>query len=483
MKNLLPRSLTYRLLLALGLSLLTLGLGQFLLLHSRWESSVQEVEQRVNWNLAQELADTIQPFIDQGKLGQVFRLLNEAMEINPHIDLFLLNAQGRVLFPLDRLQVPNVSLPEVKQFLEFSTNREVPLRNIDPLVREREVIFSVAPLVLHNKEKGYLYANLESKRVFIAQRGVFDSSLLWGALVSTVLLLLAAVLLGSTLLLLITRPFTRLQQAVLSFTAGNLDARCPTEGDDDIAKLGGAINQMADSAKARYEDLESRETLRQHLFADLGHDLGKPLTAMQGYLEQLAVGSEQLSEQEKTEKVEIALRNTKNFGRLLQDLFQLTALESSELKPQIEAFSIAELVLLDVLPEVKPLAEEHNISILTDVPEDIPPVLGDCLMILRVLANLLENAVRHNPSGTKVSLRLSTSEQRVTVEIHDDGPGISEELQGKIFQRYVSQRNEEGVTGLGLAIVKKILQAHGEQIVLRSSPEEGTSFCFSLPVA
>lgn len=483
MKHLFPRSLSYRLLLVLSLSLLLLGFGQFFILHSRWDAAVREVEQRVNWNLAQELADKIQPLIEEQKLGLVFRTLNDAMDLNPHVDLFLLNKEGRVVFPLKRIQTPQVSVPPLKKFLDFSTSRELPLLNQDPLVRDRHIVFSVAPLVLSNKEAGYLYANLESQRLFAAKRGVFDSSLIWGAGVSTALLLLAAALLGSILLLLITRPFNKLRQSVLSFASGNLDARCPTEGDDDIANLGVAINKMADSAKARFEDLQSREQLRQDLFSDLGHDLGKPLTAMQGYLEQLASERLELSEKEKSEKVRIALRNTKTFGRLLQDLFQLTALESSETSPQLEAFSLSELILMDAVPEVQPLAEQKQCELNLDVPENTPAVKADCLMILRVIANLLENAIRHNPAQTEVRISLSVKPKSILVEISDTGLGIPSELHQKVFQRRVSESSGESGSGLGLAIAKKILEAHGEGIELESSPGKGTLFRFSLPRA
>ena len=178
------------------------------------------------------------------------------------------------------------------------------------------------------------------------------------------------------------------------------------------------------------------------------------------------------------EYLEVAARHTRHLGKLIQELFELSKLESREIDPRIEPFSLTELIQ-DVAQKFELRAQRKGIRIETDFQTSTPFVEGDIAMIERVLDNLIENAIRHTPSDGTVRLSLMPDDDRLSIQVADTGCGIPAEDLPHIFERF-HRRAGDG-SGLGLAIAWRIVELHGSMLTVQSTPERGTMFNFWLP--
>jgi len=169
-------------------------------------------------------------------------------------------------------------------------------------------------------------------------------------------------------------------------------------------------------------------------------------------------------------------------AKLIAQLFEYSKLEAKQLEPKKEPFFIAELAQ-DVFFKYQILAKEQGIEMDLVCPPSLPMVFADLGMVERVIQNLMDNALKFTPKGGKVSIELAVVAGQVEVKIADTGPGIPEEEQSYIFERYrqAAPGAEKKGTGLGLAIVKKMLDLHDASIQVKSRLNEGTVFWFQLP--
>ncbi len=224
--------------------------------------------------------------------------------------------------------------------------------------------------------------------------------------------------------------------------------------------------------------------------ANVSHDLRTPLASLNGYLETLLIKKETLSEKEKVEYLQIALRHSKRLGVLIEELFELAKLDSYQKLLDPSEFSMGELIQ-DVIQKFKLTAQKKKVDIASDYRRKMPLAIGDIGMIQRVLENLIENALRHTPEGGRVELALmegpfSSDNKRLIVKVSDTGSGIHTEDLPYIFDRFYrkqkSRKSDGSHAGLGLAIVKRILELHGGNVTVKNKKNEGAVFTFDLPV-
>lgn len=302
---------------------------------------------------------------------------------------------------------------------------------------------------------------------------------------SIVFLLLAAAL----LYLLVTRRLRVLAEAIDAFLASNF-TRPPRNvlGDprgDEIDRIAAAFVDMSEQISNQLKLLEENRRQRGELLANVSHDLRTPLASIQGYIETLLLKHGTLSQEEERSYLEVAARNCARLTRLVTDLFQLTKLESHELKPTPEAFALGELAQ-DVLQKFELSAKRRSLSLESRVAPDLPQADADIGMIERVLENLIENAMRYTPAGGKVRLHVRQAGERLQVDVEDTGTGIPSQDLPNVFERYYrADRSEEGNighAGLGLAISRRIVELHGGQMTVESTVDVGTRFSFDLPI-
>jgi signal transduction histidine kinase len=303
---------------------------------------------------------------------------------------------------------------------------------------------------------------------------------------ATVLLLFAggiAMALGYFLSSALTDRIRLVDQTAQSIAHGNLKARAPVQGRDEIAILATTFNQMADQLQQADTRQRELENLRRDLIAWVSHDLHTPLASIRAILEALADGMV-----EDPDTVQRYLRTAqKDIGALsslIDDLFQMAQLDAGGLPLELGMNSISDLIS-DTLESFKELAARQGVALTGEVEPKVDPLWMDAQRIGRVLNNLIGNALRHTPEGGYIHVHAAALPQGVRVEVTDSGEGIRPEDLPYVFDRFYrgekSRNRATGGAGLGLAIARGIIEAHGGRITVESQPAQFTRFYFILP--
>lgn len=232
-------------------------------------------------------------------------------------------------------------------------------------------------------------------------------------------------------------------------------------------------------------ELRRLEKLRQDFVANVSHELRTPLTSIKGYAETLLDGALK-DERNAKDFIEIIYHDSDRLAKLIDDLLDLSRIESGKLKMVLLPVDILE-VIKKAFAVLAPQAKKKSITINLDSSPDLPKVLADESRLSQVVLNLLDNAIKYTPEGGKVFIFAFTKEQYVQVDIKDTGIGIPPESLPRIFERFYrvdkARSRQLGGTGLGLSIVKHIVLAHGGQVWVESELEKGSTFSFTIPQA
>ncbi|KAB2967258.1 MAG: HAMP domain-containing protein, partial [Thermoanaerobaculia bacterium] len=231
-------------------------------------------------------------------------------------------------------------------------------------------------------------------------------------------------------------------------------------------------------------EAERLSRMRKDFVANVSHELKTPLAAIRGYAETLVDGAAQESGTALRFSARI-LEQCRRLGDLLEDLLTLSRLEGTEPFRERSSVDLRELALAAAELVAAPAAA-RSIAVGVE-PGGSPAVLGDADGLLRLLSNLLDNAIKYNRPGGTVSVRLLEADEHAVVEVADTGIGIPAAHLGRIFERFYrvdpGRAREEGGTGLGLAIVKHVAQAHQGRVEVESEPGRGSTFRVLLPRA
>jgi signal transduction histidine kinase len=235
------------------------------------------------------------------------------------------------------------------------------------------------------------------------------------------------------------------------------------------------------------DKLTEIDTLRREMIANISHDLRTPLTNLSGYLETLFMRRHTIQMDERERFLTIAQDESVRLKKMIEDLFELSKLESNAITLHVEPFPIAEL-LQDVVAKYAVICAEKGIEIQTNLSETTPWVKADLKLVDRVFQNLLDNAVRHNaPSEIEginrsiIRLNVQIREPKLVISISNTSETIDPSVLPHLFDRYFKTSTEENSTGLGLAIAQKIVNLHQCHIYVTSS-EGWTAFQFMLPL-
>jgi len=244
------------------------------------------------------------------------------------------------------------------------------------------------------------------------------------------------------------------------------------------------VQRWAISRKEEIETLQSNEQFRKEFLMNLAHELRTPLFTVQGYIDTLLGGAINDAEVN-TKFLSNASKGVERLVRLVDDLTEISNLESGKMPLVQESFSIQDLIN-DVFDEMSLRAKEKSIRLsIKKGTGGALSVYADKQKIKQVLVNLLENVLKYgNTGGTLTAGCYLVDDKHVYIEISDNGPGIAEEHLSRIFERFYradrSRNSKIGGTGLGLSIVKHIIEAHGHTVTARSTPGVGSSFGFTL---
>jgi signal transduction histidine kinase len=303
------------------------------------------------------------------------------------------------------------------------------------------------------------------------------------ALVSGGVLIVGAALIAFVVFGPVRGRLRDVQWATERLGTGDLTARAPEAGGDEVAALARSFNRMADELASRARALEASDKARRQLLADVSHELMTPLTAMRGYVETLAMSELALDDSTRERYLKIVSEETYRLERVIGDLLDLARLEGGGSPLRHEVVDVAALFDRVGARHEREL-RERGVRLHLGVAEGAGRVMGDPDRLEQALQNLGANALRHTPDGGDVSLTAAPAAGGVQITIRDTGPGIDPEHLPLIFDRFYkvdAARKAAGGSGLGLSIVRAIVERHGGAIAARN--DNGAVFEIVLPGA
>jgi two-component system sensor histidine kinase KdpD len=247
-------------------------------------------------------------------------------------------------------------------------------------------------------------------------------------------------------------------------------------------------NQIAlavERAQLREQALQARVTeemarLAKTLVAAVSHDLRTPLASIKAASSTLADDALDISPDVGRKLATLIDVQADRLADLVQNLLDMSRIQAGVLEPRRTVIALAGLIS-SLISDPAPGLQGHAIDI--ELPDELPPVDVDLVLISRVLTNLLENAARHSPQNSPITIRGAlTGEQAIEVSVTDHGPGVSPERRNEIFELFARREGDAGA-GLGLTIAKTFVEAHRQRIWVEDAPGGGARFCFTLPVA
>lgn len=406
----------------------------------------------------------------------VDNLLNEFADRDDDLAIKVMSSMGEELYTIEgsdwTTQVPSIdeklreNLPKLQAGNAYS----------DDLNDERSDDISFCAVGILN-EKGDLCGIVTVYGSNI-HRGNTVEELSKTIITSAILVLLATMIAAYFITEKTVAPMREMRTAARDFSSGKFETRVRVSGQDEVAELAKAFNQMAES-------LENLEKMRNSFIANVSHDLRTPMTTIAGFIDSIRDGV--IPPEEQPHYLEVVSMEVHRLSRLVSSLLDLSRLQAGDRKFTMVPFDICEMARL-ILISFEQKIEEKQLDVLFECEEDRLMVLADRDAIYQVFYNICHNAVKFSRHGGKLRIRLVTSkDKKIRISIYNDGAGIPYEDQPMIFERFYKSDKSRGLdktgVGLGLFICKTIITAHGEQIRLSSVPGENCEFSFTLPRA
>jgi signal transduction histidine kinase len=299
--------------------------------------------------------------------------------------------------------------------------------------------------------------------------------------------------LGATLTaLFVFRPAHKrlrtLEQAARALGEGRTDVRATEAGGDEVSSLARTFNHMASDLESRATALAASDRARRQLLADVSHELMTPLSAIRGYVETLGMPDLPLDPDTRLRYLGIVEQETHKLEAIIGDLLDLARLEGGGDRLRAEPVAVEDL-FSRVADRHQPTLRDRDITLDSSVAPGTPKICGDSGRLEQALQNVAANAIRHTPSGGRVSLAASAAPEGVLILVRDNGPGIPDEHLPRVFDRFYkvdASRSGTAVpsgSGLGLSIVRAIIERHGGSVTARNAPEGGAVFELRLPAA
>jgi signal transduction histidine kinase len=303
------------------------------------------------------------------------------------------------------------------------------------------------------------------------------------SLPGTIVLIVATTIAAAFIFAPARRRLQALETATDRLGRGDLSARAPESGGDEVARVARGFNRMAAELTARDEALRTSDRLRRQMLADISHELKTPLTAIRGYLETLHMTDVELDSATRDRYFTTIERETQRLDRIVQDLLDLARLESGAGPMHVRLFSMRRL-FEHVVRRHEHEARVREIVLRLTVPEEADQVTADPDRLEQVIDNLVANALRHTPARGTIELSAAMHGETLVARVADSGEGIAPEHLPHVFERFykadAARIAASAGSGLGLSIAKAIVERHRGSIAAASAPGR-TVFTLLLP--
>ncbi|MGI9226027.1 MAG: MtrAB system histidine kinase MtrB [Candidatus Nanopelagicaceae bacterium] len=321
----------------------------------------------------------------------------------------------------------------------------------------------------------YLLFNLENQSQTL--------QIVSNSLIGTGLALVLLVALVTTLVVRqVVRPVREAAKTAEALASGDLGKRMDVHGDDEIARLGSAFNEMANSLQMQINRLENLSHVQQRFVGDVTHELRTPLTTLR-----MAAGlihsSKKSFDPTLQRSVELMMMQLDRFERLLEDLLEISRFDAEVAAIEPVEFDVSNLISKSI-DDLRMVASEAGIHIELDRPADSIYIKGDIRRIERIMRNLLTNAIDH-AEGKPIKVTVRQDEHSVAVSVRDHGIGLDKESALRVFDRFwradPSRSRTRGGTGLGLSMALEDARLHNGELEVYGEPGKGANFVLTLP--
>ncbi|ADQ14698.1 sensor histidine kinase [Halanaerobium hydrogeniformans] len=408
----------------------------------------------------EELLEMLRENFEAGSRNEINSLLNNFVRTH-RIPVWLEDRDGNIIFAptqhhqmMRRMMGDSHMVTERSDFLPGQSRRE-------EIYVEDSLQATLYWQEVSSREQ------IDSELYNYFRRNVFQA-IIFSALIVIVLVIIISFIISR----IITEPLIKLKNAAFKVAEGDFDQKISNNGDDELAELITAFNQMT-------EKLVKLEKIRKESASDLAHELRTPITTIKGYIEAFEDGKISLNQENLDElKEEIArmvslIEKLKEFAEAQNKIFNLQ-------KEQIEINKLIKNVSKKKLKQI----ESKNIKLNLELEKELI-IEADKDSLIQILNNLIENAVKYNRDNGKITIKSCQRDNNIIIQISDTGYGISREDLPYIFERFYradkSRSSENGGTGIGLAVTKELIEAHGAKIEVDSN-NNGSIFKIIFPV-
>ena len=299
-------------------------------------------------------------------------------------------------------------------------------------------------------------------------------TLLKTIIMSTLWIMLALLVVVYFITERLVSPIREMSRAAKEYASGRFDARVTVKGNDEIAELGTAFNNMAAS-------LSSHEETRRLFLANVSHDLRTPMTTISGFIDGMLDGA--IPVDQRDYYLGVVASETRRLSRLVSSLLSITQIQAGERKFVKKSFDVCE-TCREIIISSEQRINDRDLSVLLDCESDNMYVLADKDAVHQIIYNLVDNAIKYSTKGTEFVISVKEDDNKILVSVFNYGEGLSEEDLPHVFERFYKADKSRGIdksgSGLGLYIAKTICEAHGEKIYAESLQGSWCKFSFTL---
>lgn len=410
----------------------------------------------------------------QQQAEALFNSLAETASKEFRANIVIVDASGIANWVVEWGDVPDILLLHEAEYLKLASGQASEIFNMS-VISLGEVSVTVGVPVHDPRDSqtvnGVLYISTRQSNLASSYRAAVPKVLLRGAIA-----LLFGMMISWFIAMSIAMPVRHIASVSRAIAKGDFSKRVLFKNrQDEVGELGKTFNDMA-------ETLDSLEEVRKAFVANVSHELRSPMTSIQGYVQGMLDGV--IPPEDYPRYLQVVNDEAKRLTNLVNELLDLSRIEGGNIPLDIMSFDVNELARR-VLVKFEGRIEGKRQGISLRYRTQTLRVEADPARIEQVIANLVDNASKFSPEGGHITLTTYINGNLAVIAVSDDGPGIAAEDLPYVFDRfYKADKAHSGHgTGLGLSITKKLLEQHGQQIVVRSEPGHGATFAFTLKLA